>query len=160
MTKAETTRPGVISTANLRRLILLAVAAMLVPVLGACADDAAPATSVASDAAPTTSILQQAESPTGPTPCAVPAAKMAADLGRSSADINGEHDCSGDWGWIDLKCDNPDPEAGCVHSGNIVHRVNGRWERVDALLQDCAESFTAHGASAADAENLFPRCFA
>lgn len=83
---------------------------------------------------------------------------IASNLGRSPSDINGGHDCSGDWGWIDLACEDPEPDVGCLHSGNIVHRVEGRWERVDLLLQDCAESFTSVGAPAEDAERLYPRC--
>lgn len=105
---------------------------------------------------PTSTTAASAPPPSGS--CAVSAATIATDLGRSPADVNGGHDCSGDWGWIDLECTNPDPEVGCIHSGNIVHRIDGRWTLVDALLQDCAESFTAYGAPAEDAERLFRRC--
>jgi hypothetical protein len=149
----------------MRGVRVVAVAVAVAIVLGGCADDDDTATErtdppVTTSSAPTTtSVVPASTSATAdPTPCPVAAATIATDLGRSPGDVNGGHDCSGDWGWIDLECAEPDPEVGCLHSGNVVRRVEGRWVRVDALLQDCAESFTIHGAPNEDAEDLYPRC--
>ena len=145
----------------MRRLLVLVCTAVLA---AGCSDDDAEVSSLTTEPAVTTTsttsmTLGATSSTVDPTPCPVPAEEIAVDLGRSPEDVNGPHDCSGDWGWIDLECEQPDPEVGCLHSGNVVHRVDGRWVRVDALLQDCAESFTRHGAPAEDAEALYPPCF-
>lgn len=140
--------------------LLWAVGTSLVQL--ARSDDAPTPSSIAgapSSTSTSTTLPPTTTSTADPTPCVVPAATMATDLGRRPSDVNGPHDCSGDWGWIDLECEVPDPEVGCLHSGNLVHRVDGRWTRVDTLLQDCAEAFLAHGAPERDALALYPRCF-
>ena len=85
---------------------------------------------------------------------------IATAVGYSLTEVLSEPTCADDWAWIDAcPAAERDPEVGCLHVGKILQLVDGRWAVMGALLQDCAESFTALGAPLETASRFYPSCF-
>lgn len=85
---------------------------------------------------------------------------VAVSLGYRLDEVLSDPVCHDGWGWVDAcPASERDPEVGCEHAGKIIRIEGERWIFVAALLQDCAESFTAHGAPLDVAEKFYPRCF-
>lgn len=102
--------------------------------------------------------------PTAPETTVPPAspcerAAVTNDLALAAEEVLSDPTCVDEWGWIDAcPASQADPEMGCTHVGKVIHRVNGTWTIAGALLQDCAESFTALGAPIEIATQFYSTC--
>jgi hypothetical protein len=112
----------------------------------------------ASSSSTTTSSTTMSVEPVPSSECTREA--VAASLGYRLDEVLSDPVCQGGWGWVDAcPASERDPEVGCEHAGKIIRIEGERWVFVAALLQDCAESFTAYGAPPDVAERFYPRCF-
>lgn len=105
----------------------------------------------------TTSTTTAPVTPVDTTACTQDA--VMASLGYTADDQVSEPTCHDGWGWVDTCTPSERSEVGCYDTGKIIRQENGRWTLAGALLQDCAESFTAVGAPAEVADKFFRRCF-
>jgi hypothetical protein len=118
-------------------------------------------TTTSSPASSSTTTTSSTTTSAGPAPssgCTREA--VAASLGYRLDEVLSDPVCHDGWGWVNAcPASERDPEVGCEHAGKIIRIEGERWIFVAALLQDCAESFTAYGAPPDVAERFYPRCF-
>lgn len=137
---------------------------------GPAPDDPAPATPSTTDPPPDTTTSTTSTTSTAPTtaePSGPPAPgtdectreAVAASNGYRLDEVLSDPVCDSAWGWVDVCPASEVSTEGCVHSGKIIRLQDDRWTVVGALLQDCAESFTAVGAPMEVAERFYPSCF-